>query len=247
MPNGRGWGQDATLLPGWDRVGKAAMNAVSSPHVWIPTGAALLLQIDDADERISDWAAEETPVFGSSVGADDVSDALVYSTVVAYGATVLATPSGDTRSGWSGSKLKGVGVGLGAIGFADVTTQVLKNATERRRPNDENDKSFPSSHAAIAAVTTMLAYQNTDFLPIQGWSKTTFKTVVLIVPYASGWARVEAEKHYPADVLAGVAIGNFFAVFFNDAFLGIDSADDMQVAIDYVPGNAFTIGLSWRF
>ena len=35
----------------------------------------------------------------------------------------------------------------------------------------------------------------------------------------TGWARVEAGKHHPADVLAGAAVGNFFAVFATQAFL----------------------------
>ncbi|MBD3343874.1 MAG: hypothetical protein GF401_02280 [Chitinivibrionales bacterium] len=29
----------------------------------------------------------------------------------------------------------------------------------------------------------------------------------------TGWARVEAQKHYPTDVLVGAALGNFCATF----------------------------------
>jgi membrane-associated phospholipid phosphatase len=35
----------------------------------------------------------------------------------------------------------------------------------------------------------------------------------------TAWARVEAEKHYPSDVLAALAVGNFVATLFNDTFL----------------------------
>jgi membrane-associated phospholipid phosphatase len=32
LANGRGWGQDATLSPGWEQVGKAALNAALEPE-----------------------------------------------------------------------------------------------------------------------------------------------------------------------------------------------------------------------
>jgi len=40
---------------------------------------------------------------------------------------------------------------------------------------------------------------------------------------ASGtaWARVEAGVHYPSDVLAGAALGNFLTAFIHDAFLNL--------------------------
>jgi membrane-associated phospholipid phosphatase len=34
---------------------------------------------------------------------------------------------------------------------------------------------------------------------------------------------VEANFHYPSDVLGGIAIGSFFGVFFTDAFMGLDN------------------------
>jgi membrane-associated phospholipid phosphatase len=41
----------------------------------------------------------------------------------------------------------------------------------------------------------------------------------------TAWARVEAKKHFPSDVLAGIAIGHFIGAFMNDAFLGLDPQD----------------------
>ncbi len=31
LPNGKGWGEDATMIPGWDKMGKAAYNSLVSP------------------------------------------------------------------------------------------------------------------------------------------------------------------------------------------------------------------------
>src|SRR5512135_2006386 len=65
MANGRGWGQDATLAPGWGRVGQAALNAAMAPATWAPAAGAAALQFGHADRKIVDWAARENPVFGS--------------------------------------------------------------------------------------------------------------------------------------------------------------------------------------
>jgi hypothetical protein len=35
------------------------------------------------------------------------------------------------------------------------------------------------------------------------------------------WQRVERNKHFPSDVLAGAAIGHFLTAFIHDAFLGL--------------------------
>jgi len=44
LANGRGWEQDATLFPGWDRVGKAALNAAFEPETWVPAAGAAVLR-----------------------------------------------------------------------------------------------------------------------------------------------------------------------------------------------------------
>ena len=56
----------------------------------------------------------------------------------------------------------------------------------------------------------------------------------------TGWARVEAEKHYPSDVLAGYAIGHFIARFMYHAFLTEgDQVPSIQISAAPLPGGAF--------
>ena len=207
----------------------------------------MLLQIDDADEAISDWAYEDTPIFGSNDTATDASQMLNAFSFAAFGATALATPSGRRSEGWPPSKLKGIGIQTSALLLTLGSTELLKATTERTRPNEEDDKSFPSGHTSTAAANSMLACRNTDLLRIPVWSKNTLKTGFFILPYATGWARIEGGHHYPSDVLFGAALGNFFGAFINDAFLGVDSPDDLQLVLDVQPDEAFTIGLSRRF
>jgi hypothetical protein len=47
---------------------------------------------------------------------------------------------------------------------------------------------------------------------------------LVLLTAGTAWARVEAKRHYPADILAGMAIGHFISSFVNDAFLGLDNS-----------------------
>ena len=56
-PSGRPWGFDAPTL---QHIGKAAVQAATSPTVWGPTAGALVFTIDDWDEKVSAWAVKNT-------------------------------------------------------------------------------------------------------------------------------------------------------------------------------------------
>ncbi len=219
MSNGRRWGETATVRPGWSHVGRSAWAAVRDPQVWGPLLAAGLLQIDDADRELSDWAVEHTPIFGSPEEAEDavgwtgeVLDDALY-------ATMLLTPSGDDPGEWALSKLGGAAVEFAGVFASDQSVNVLKDATGRTRPNEKNDKSFPSSHATRSSVDVTLACRNLDATPMPDGVRATAKTGLYGVGIVSAWSRVEAEGHYPSDVLAGWALGRFWGAFTYDAFL----------------------------
>lgn len=220
LPNGRRWGEDAVLKPGWQSVGNSAWNALASPAVWAPAVGALVMQIDNFDNRLADWAVEHHPLFEEEDRASRVSELFQRASFLAYGTSVLATPSGEIDSEWGVSKVKGLGVGLAAYGLTEVSTEGLKALTNRDRPDRSDDRSFPSGHSSRSAVWSMLAIRNVENAQLPTWAEYGSKAGLMLLPYASGWARIEAAKHHPTDVLAGIALGNFFALFINDAFLG---------------------------
>ena len=39
--------------------------------------------------------------------------------------------------------------------------------------------------------------------------------------WLTGWARMEAGKHHPSDVLAGAALARFLTVFVHDGFMNL--------------------------
>ncbi len=106
LPNGRTWGQDATLTPGWDHLTKSVHHAFLAPDVIVPAIAAGLLQIDHVDARISDWAVEHTPLFGSSHNARVASDYGYILAETAYGVSVIATPAAQTAASGSGRNVR---------------------------------------------------------------------------------------------------------------------------------------------
>jgi hypothetical protein len=238
LPNGRGWGQDATLRPGWKKVRVAALNVVTEPDVWIPAAAALILQIDDMDERLSDWAINHSPIFGSKENADKASDTLRDTALTGYLVTTMLTPSGGPEDEWTKAKMKGLGVGIAAMSLTVGTTTYLKGAVDRTRPDKSDQRSFPSGHPSYTASSLALASRNIRYLGLSNWEEKSLKTGFRLLSLATGWSRVEAARHYPSDVLAGMALGHFFGAFINDAFLGVDSPDGLRLQIGPSPGGA---------
>ena len=246
LSNGRGWGQDATLRPGWARIRRAAIKASSSPETWAPVAAALALQIDDLDGRVSDWASENTPVFGSRDHADKWSDHLVNSSGAVYLLTVLATPSGDDPPEWLKSKFKGLMTGTAAWGLTAGATDLLKGGLGRTRPDGSDNRSLPSGHTSAAASFTTLSRYNIRTLSMPSKQAVIMNMGIAGIAAGTAWATIEANRHYPSDVLLGYALGHFFSNFINDAFLGIDFKKEAFFIIDPLIDGVM-VSMGWQY
>lgn len=219
IPDGHRWGEDATVSPGWQRVGSAAWQAVKNPTFWAPLLAAGAMQIDGWDHRVSSWARRNTPVFGSEANAANWSNDLRSASVVADWATVVLAPSGPLDQDWLVDKLKGGAVDLVAAESAIEFTAGLEHVTKRERPNGAGDTSMPSDHTTTSAVYTSLAAQNLELSGLDPGLQTAADIGLGALTVATGWARVEAGYHFPSDTMVGASIGSFFGNFFTDAFL----------------------------
>jgi hypothetical protein len=231
MPNGREWGEDATLIPGWEKVRHAAVNAVESPHFWVPLAAAAVFQVDGWDRKVSNWGRRHRPVFGSQQNAADWSDHLRAASLYAYVASVLLTPGGDDPKEWTLNKLRGAAVGLVAIGVTDEESVLLKNAAARERPNGQDTQSMPSAHTSRSAVLTQLTERNLQSLDLGRTTRYILDFGLDALTYGTAWARVESGFHFPSDTLVGMSLGNFNAAFFNDAFLGVEPASRLSLSL----------------
>ena len=246
LANGRGWGQDATLFPGWDRVGRAALHAALEPETWVPVAGAAIFQIGSLDKNLANWAAKRTPIFQSQNNADTASEALQATSEAACVITTLATPSGEQSGDWVSAKAKGITVGLAAVALTEGTTDLLKYTTNRTRPDHSGHDSFPSGHASRTTVCNTLSSRNLQYLDMPEGARTGLKAGFLALSLTTGWARLESKKHYPSDVLAGMAIGHFFGAFIYDAFLGLDSPKNFFVAVEPSKKDIYC-SLHWAF
>lgn len=224
------WGADATIAPGWGRVGDAALKAATDPFTWAPVLGAAALQIGELDDEIADWAHDETPLFGSRGSAADASDWLRAASLAAYLGTGLAAPAGAGEN-WLGAKARGFAVGGAAIAATAAATGLVKEAAGRERPLGQDDASFPSRHASLAAVGARLSHETLRHYDLSPGTRFAADAGLAGLALMTGWARVEAGEHHPADVLAGAALGNFFAVFTTEAFLRPALGDGMALNV----------------
>lgn len=232
LANGRGWGQDATLFPGWDRVGRAALNAALEPETWAPAAAAAVFQIGSLDQNLANWASKRTPIFQSQDNADTASEALQATSEAAAVITALATPSGEQSGDWALAKAKGLTVGIAAVALTEGTTDLLKYTTNRTRPDNSGHDSFPSGHASRTTVCNTLATRNLQYLEMPDAARMGLRAGFTAISLSTGWARLESKKHYPSDVLAGMALGHFLGAFIYDAFLGLDSPKNFFFSVE---------------
>jgi PAP2 superfamily len=246
LPNGHRWGEDATLWPGFSRLGSSALQAARDPVTWLPAAGAVVFDAGKLDNRVSNWASEHTPLFGSVSGADRTSTILMDATCAGAFVTALAAPSGSEAGPWMIDKLKGGGIEIAGVGMAGGLTSLIKQAAGRQRPDGSNSNSFPSGHSTGAFGCAALAGQNIETLSLPHSGELALRGGFLLLATGTAWARVEAKKHYPSDVLAGAALGNFITRFIHDTFLGLDRRDAIDISV--APSrDGVLIGLTAKF
>jgi membrane-associated phospholipid phosphatase len=190
----------------WEQLTAAAQKAVTQQETWLPAALAGAIALSGTDEKISVWASDNTPVFGSQKNASQWSDYLAASAAASGLVTVAMVP--DKRTA--------LAVDIVANGLTISTTELLKTATHRLRPDASAYNSFPSGHTSFAAANSYLAAQNLEHLTLPDAEKTSLSILFYGFAAGTGWARVEAKKHYVTDVLAGYALGCFISTLVNN-------------------------------
>ena len=216
----------------WERLATHSRASVQQESVWIPLAAAAVFAGTSADEEVSEWAVDRNPVFGSPSNAGTWSDWLSGSVV----ATALVT-----SFAWRDEANQPITTDLFILGSAYAFSDGMKRVADRTRPDEKNDLSFPSLHATMAFTGARIAARN--FSTRNTRYGQAIRIGLFTFASASAWGRVEAEKHYPADVLAGAAVGNFFAGVGN-AFL----EDRKNVTVSFSPTfDGGVLRIHWLF
>jgi len=139
--------------------------------------------------------------------------------------TALILPA--ARSDWEGFRQAGYSLGL-AEGAAILGKAVI----HEERPDNSDNNSFPSGHAAVAFASATTLHRR------YGWE-------IGVPAYAlatlTGYARVDSRKHHWYDVVAGAAIGIGSGWLFTDKF------NDKVQLVPWVDskGGGVQAALSW--
>lgn len=244
--NNGDWGNKTTFRPGWHRIKQAARNAVKDPHTWIPLASAAVFGMGNNDQKVVDWADKHHPLFGNREDAIKASDRLDDLATANYYITVIAVPSGPGGKGfWN--KVRGLGVGLMTIQFTDHVTGRLKTSVGRQRPDGSGNTSFPSRHTSGATTASALASRNIDYMHLTYNQRLAWKVTSYSFAGLTGWARVEGKKHYPSDVLAAYALGNFIGKFMNDAFIAPRYRDKIGISVMLGPDKETIVSFTYRW
>ena len=93
-----------------------------------------------------------------------------------------------------------------------VAVEGLKFAVDKDRPDDSGDDSFPSGHTADSFAAATFMQQRYGWK----WGGPAYLAATFV-----GYSRVQSDKHYAVDVLAGAAIGIISGLYFTEPYSGI--------------------------
>lgn len=206
-------------FPGRSEWKAALHDALHSPGTWVPALAAAAVSPWDTD--ISRWAVRETPIFGSPERARAASDGLRTASHAGMVVTALLVHTGTHP--WTNRFERLLCEEAGAVA-ATTLTHGLKEATNRRRPDGSDNQSFPSGHSSRVFAYNAGTWRNLSRIPIPPSVRRGLRIGFDSLAAGTAWARVEAGVHYPSDVLAGAALGNFASVLLQNVFLRNDEA-----------------------
>ncbi|MEM1436674.1 MAG: phosphatase PAP2 family protein [Pseudomonadota bacterium] len=201
---------DARQRPAVPRLGgrlrSATLTALRDRGTWLPLAGAAVLSIGSLDEDLADWGAREQPLFGGK--AADRSDLLLDLSRYSALATALLMPA----ERWS-DRGQNLLFAAGTLLANGAVVEAGKSLSQRTRPNGRGNRSFPSGHASQAATGSVLTVQQLQAAGLSPPWQRVAHTGFTLSAATTGWARIEARKHFPTDVLVGYALGNFMANF----------------------------------
>jgi membrane-associated phospholipid phosphatase len=143
-------------------------------------------RFDDHAKRLLEGKAEDFGATGSTAGGFRVMAPL---TLALFTSGRLAGDGAFRAFSYDATQ---------AVIVNGLYTQVLKSAVGRARPDGSDRVSFPSGHTSTAFAIATVAERH------HGWK---VGVPSYLAASAIGLSRIERNKHYLSDVLAGAALG----------------------------------------
>lgn len=181
---------------GWRELGEEAATPVTTDAKYVLLGgAALTVTVLIFEDSVSD-PFQEKQVRNKTLG-----DSSLYGDILGQLVPNILYSGGMAISGFYGDK-KGYDRAIGmfkATAYSSAVTTVIKYTAREPRPYDKSLKnSFPSGHTTTAfAFSGFVAAEH-------GWA---WGIPALLTSTFVGYSRVNDNRHYLHDVLAGATIG----------------------------------------
>ncbi|MCO4756018.1 MAG: phosphatase PAP2 family protein [Bacteriovoracaceae bacterium] len=198
---------------------------IKSAHFWAPLGLASLIHLSKSDDKISEWAYEHKPIYGTRENAMEKSDELNTILEAQMYSSVLLIPymaKSDSPLYYSFAK---AGSGLAAyLAFKQTrdVTYYAKVAANRERPNSADRLSFPSGHSSAASAARTVTSKNLELLGFSPTTELVWNGVNTTLAAGTLWARVESKWHYPVDTLVGYSLGQLISSTIYDSLSEFD-------------------------
>ncbi len=232
-PKQTGWGGEVSLMPGWEKFERAAVNAAQDPGTWVPLAGAALVLASGRDEEWTQEAIRDTPVYGSRIEAGELSDEHTLLLTRLWQASLLLTDSGNEH--WWSNKFKGAVAQQLIVNTSNGATNMLKRLITHREPAEDlahvEYESFPSNHSTPPFTRVALIRRNLRYTPLNDFSRYSVLTASYLLATSIAYSRVEMGLHYFSDQLAGAALGNFIGLLLFDSFFEDESRWELQLNV----------------
>lgn len=238
--------ENPDITPSKARIKSSLNDALLDPSMLIGGTALAFLFISGMDDDISSYLSRQRPLFGSREQAEEVSDhlrlasmgtaALLYT--VKYFPLEEPVCRGDSYyEGPLPRRHVGPVAGAEALLVSGVltvgTTELIKRTAGRLRPDSSNHRSFLSGHTSVTAVANSYSANTLNSMSLPRHYQFLARGTLIAVTFTTAWARLEAARHYPTDLVAGAMLGTFFGNFIFRSFLGpyqpLDTGIDLNV------------------
>lgn len=217
-------------LGSWQHWTDSASRAALDGGTWVPLAGAAIIAAGGWDHAWQRSAAEHGYLFGED-GEDASNDLLTASTLIYAASALTAAPEGETFADALAWKAENLAVFVASKGAVDALSGEIKEASGRDRPDGVPDDAFPSRHGATSAAQTAMTRRNLDYLDMDPALRDAAKVGLHALDGLTGLARIEADQHYPTDVLAGIALGNFVSNFAFNLLLEPGAAPRYSLAV----------------
>ncbi|PNF78901.1 phosphatidic acid phosphatase [Stutzerimonas stutzeri] len=219
-------------LMSWDHWTDSAGRAARDNATWMPLAGAAVIAAGGWDRQWQRSLAKHHYLFGEE--GEDASNRLLQAGTLLYATSlVFAAPAETPFTDALDWKAANLGAFVASKASVDELAGRLKLASGRERPDGVPDDAFPSRHSATSAAQNTLTRRNLDYIEMDATLRDAAKIGLHTLDGLTGLARIEADQHYPTDVLAGIALGNFVSSFaFN---LLLERGDPQSYQFNVVP------------